>query len=185
MILLTCKPSIAQIDFSPDTAVVTSFTSRTVDSLFNLSKEVDFELRLSVNPDLLPDRELFVLSLKDDKWSFLYFEFSRDDTIFTWKEHSSAKDASGLWLCIKASNALNLRSQDELRGKEGNNLQLDLLDGVTYEFKLTNKKGKRQYYYRCPNALLKKYPEVKEFKQAAYIIESFYNFMDKAKKVRC
>ena len=182
---LTCKISLAQFDFAPDTAFVGSFYSKTVDTLFNLPSDVDFELRLSVNPSLLPSRQLFVLSSKDNKWSLRHFEFSRDDTAFAWREVFSTQDATDVWLRIQASNPLQLRSENELKDQNGNELQLGMLDGVSYVFELKNKEGSRQYYYRCPKAWLKKYPNVKEFRQASDIIESIYRHFAKARKISC
>ena len=183
--LLTGKAALAQFDFAPDTISFPSFGSRTVDSLFNLSKDFDFELRLSVNPSLLPGRQLFVLSAKDLRWSLRCFEFSRDDTTFTWKERFSTREPTELWREIQEKNPLHLLSEDELTDSDGNELQLGMYDGVFYAFELKNKKGERHYYYRCPKAWQKKYPHIKEFKRASDIIDAFYASFAKVEKIRC
>lgn len=179
-IVLSFKNNIrAQPVFNNDTSHTSIFESliHQVDSSFSLEKNVDFELRFWTLISKTAERRLFILYLKDSKWSARFFQkiiFQKD----TLKEVPvSQENLEALWKQLKKNRILTLPHEDDLRDKNGKEILDPVYDGHSYRFELLTKKNKRSYRYTCPNSFSKDYRNIKEYKQVVKLVRLIYKYL--------
>ncbi|MBB5437766.1 hypothetical protein HDC92_001440 [Pedobacter sp. AK017] len=173
------------------TSEVNAAYNRSVDSTFHLDKNYIFELRLwkrhlSYNFD-----DVFILRLKNNKWTARYFDLKDsfgDKTKFTERKVDQTK-ADQLWVKLVENKVLTIPDekvlQDRLLLYKIDSANIDLViqrismtDGVLYGFELSTPDKKRHFSYSNPESLLKYYGNVEELYRVVIINMLIQKFLE-------
>ena len=186
LFLSAANPSIAQFDFKPDTtAIYNGFMFQQVDSIFQLRKNNDFELRFQIMAHIKGFMKLAVISSKNGNWQAQWFEMAFSDSGFTWIEKRSPKDPEALWKKLKKNKILTLPGNEDIKDPTGEPLHIPILDGAYYNFQLINKNGYRLYGYHCPKTYVEDFPEIEAYKLVVENIRLIYDFFGEKSGVLC
>jgi len=171
--------------------------NKSIDDDFNIKNDfdLDFELRLWIEPAPMSGRSLFMMRKKNDVWNARFFtftlEFREDKSIHSyWEEKELSQDnLDELWRMLTINQVLTLPTLDSIRDKmrvytadtlavQGIYTDLSggpyynpyILDGVQYRIELRTPDKKRSYSYHCPAGYMKECPNVEELYRAYAII---------------
>jgi len=178
--LIICQQAIAQPVFKNDSSYSAygKWVLPELDSVFHLNNNPDFTFRVWIDVYLQMRKQVFILSLKDGKWSARFF-------VYGWKVKPGTDTLDGKeYLEIKApedkipdllkglekNNYLDIPESETLRDRKGKLAHQYVLDGTFYCFELISANSKRLYSYHCPGVDKKAYPYIKTFKQVLNII---------------
>lgn len=169
----------AQPSFDNDTSYTSIFQSliQQIDSNFILEKKVDFELRLWTQISKTAERRLFILTLKENKWSARFFQriiFQKDTLI---EVHVSQKNLETLWRQLKKNRILILPDQSDLRDRNGKEILDPIYDGHSYRFELLTREKKRTYSYTCPKNFYENYKYIEEYKRVVNLVKLIYKHL--------
>ncbi|MGC4235009.1 MAG: hypothetical protein QM594_18700 [Niabella sp.] len=187
------------IDFPTDTSGQPSWCKRH-DSILNrqLVLEKDFDFRFQLKQYYLQSNfdNVFVLTLKNNKWKAQYFtttvKLAADNMNpkieFVEQPDIEQSGVDQLWELLVQNNILTLPNQNSFRKKmkayviDTTNFSIsesytDVVDGVLYEFDLLTPKKQRHYAYANPNEHFKNYPFVKELADAILNIALIRKFL--------
>lgn len=185
--------SAKDIDFVADTANDSTRkfvleNERLLDSTYDLSKDYDFEFRLSQSGLGNNARSVFIMILRKDIWSARYFHFNkywignRKDLVEVKVDSSKLNQ---LWYLLNRQNVLTLPSENEIIKCKTKEYLIDtfdfsnygsvernmiVADGIGYKFELSTPKKRRSYYYSNPEINFKEYPYIKEYSDAVLIL---------------
>ena len=175
LMTLKCSSLTAQISFENEPNFSHFFPKlfQEIDSVYNLEREFDFEIRLWTSISNRFGVELFILSLKNKNWTARCFELSKEARGFLEKPVSQ-NGLPELWERLRRENILSIPDEDDLLDSIGNPVENTLIDGVIYRFELLSKNSNRSIYYRCPNELSKDYSYIPQLKNISVIINLIY-----------
>lgn len=205
--------AIAQVRNSPfnfkaDTAGATGFLfagdsskpvfnveyNRILDSAYSLNNEYEFQFRLWKRHLSSSFDDVFVLTLKDKKWTARYFNLRISGKNTSQFSERPVKQlyVNQLWEMLLKNNLLSLPDQSVLEDKmvsyeiDTANLQyptiksLDVMDGTLYCFELLSPDGKRYYSHGNPLRYLKEYSNIRELYNAALIVMLIEKFLEQS-----
>jgi len=140
-----------------------------IDSTFFLEKKNDVEFQLWISHPKMISTRLFILTQKDDKWVARLFEKNyKADTLveITINQWGLEK----LWQRLNDNKILSIPEEEDLKDKNGKEIDLLIHHGTRYSFVLTSTAANRSYSYYCPKLHLKEYKYVKTFARVFNII---------------
>lgn len=156
---------------------------RQVDSLFNLDKTYDFELRLWINQDVKQDCKLFILSNSQGRFKARCFKYMPGSLQSIQEMIIQNGDLDTLWSNLVKNKLLELRFQKDVEYKmiryttNVDNFEkqpihnIGLSDEDSYFFEIFTKKEFKSFEYKCPKYYLETYPQTEEFYRV-YVITS-------------
>lgn len=184
--ILLFKCSFGQIDFVDDTALDDRFLdlNQKIDSAFKLERSNDFEFRLWTQASMTSYKNLFILSKKGSLWKARFFESSVSRKREFREIVIRNNKLDSLWQRLEANQVLTLPTQDSLKFKmkifiadtsyaldaEDTYKQVQIMDGISYNFQLFSGRKRRVYDYHCPQSYSRNYPNVEELYRAFAII---------------
>jgi hypothetical protein len=182
------------ISFFGDTSTPTTCGmqyDKSLDSQYRLGLDYTFEFRLRQYHLENNFDNVFVLTLKQGKWSARYFDRNNGihgRIVFT-ERVVDQSPVNQLWQLLVQNEVLTLPSQVALSERlvsyivdtsslhYPNMKYLYVTDGVAYEFSLQTPTQQRHYSYRCPQAYLSQFGNVKELFQAVMLITLIKKFL--------
>ncbi|MCH5719610.1 hypothetical protein [Niabella hibiscisoli] len=187
------------IDFSVDSNQQTDVGKR-YDSILaedpKLDRNFDFRFQLKQYHLQANFDNVFVLTLKDNKWKAQYFTMDVKPTAdneslnikFIEQLEIEQSGVDQLWELLVQNNLLNLPSQLNIREKmveyviDNTDFQISqksmyIGDGVLYEFDLQKYGKQRHYQYGEPFTYFKKYLHIKELAYAVVNISLVRKFL--------
>ena len=177
--LLCCSITLGQIKFQNDLDYEPWRLDPEFDSVFKISRENDFELRIITEPStFIPGRKitLFIMTLNNTKWTarvLQRFGYSKDEYL---ELKINNLGLINLWKELLKQRILTIPESYLLTDKKGEILRTNAKDGVTYRFELITKTAKRNYSYYCPQISAEDFPRVRPFKQVSKIVELITNY---------
>lgn len=166
-----------------------------VDSAFHLDSTYEFEFRLwkrHLHPNL---DNVYVLTLKDNKWKARYFDLGAGlGNKFTERKVNQLQ-VNQLWELMVENNVLTLPDQKLLFDRmqkyvvDTTNLQSatiskgDVTDGILYCFELSSPGKKKYYSYHCPAHFLDLFGNIKELYNAVIIIMLIQKYLGQPLRV--
>lgn len=146
----------------------------TIDSNFHLEKDVEFEMRFWTLISKTMERQLFILSFKNNTWNARLFKITTylSDTLV--ETPVSQSNLEKLWKNLNKNNILTIPREYDLRDRSGKEIDDPIHDGISYWFEFTTAKNKRSYRYHCPKSLSEDYKYIKEYRNVVNIITLIY-----------
>ena len=157
-----------------------------IDSLYHVTKEGDFQLLFWMLPEQEVRRTLLVLTSKNGQWQARYLERVKEDGSFIWKERAVSQEGlDNLWKELQENDVLHIKTSSDLKTVTGQAAFKPVeKNGILYFFELLDRKGKRSYYYRCPNYQQQYFNHI-EFTRIVNMIQLLYKFTKEKEKPIC
>lgn len=176
VVIILGRVSFAQFGFREHGDYAESNKYYYVDSLCNLSKNNDFELRISTDISVSRTWRFFVLSFKNNRWTGRFFikenyTIKESEVDLPIREiNPDDKKIDKLWGKLKAFHILTIRDQDSIKNAAVEKFRADIYDGIGYHFELITDSTKRSFHYSCPKLFRNEFKDIKEFKWIVDII---------------
>lgn len=152
-------------------------TLREIKRKFSFETNVDFEFQFWVAYSKTMKTQTLILTQKNNNWTARVFERIRkgQDTLIELSIDQSKLPQ--LWKRLNKNKICNIPKDEDLRDKNGNEINDPIYDGIFYYFSFVTKDRQRCYSYRCPKSFSEDYKEVKAYRQVVKVIKLLFQYL--------
>jgi hypothetical protein len=152
-------------------------TLREIKKNFNLETNTDFEFQFWTAYPKTMKTQTLILTLKNNKWKARVFERIRKDQDTLIELPIVQFKLSQLWKRLNRNQICTIPKDEDLRDKNGNEINDPTHDGIFYYFSFVTAKSKRCFSYICPKSFSEEYKEVKAYRQVVEVIEILFLYL--------
>jgi hypothetical protein len=145
-----------------------------IDSLYQVDQTHDTSMVLTASQSYRAIEEIFLLTKKANKWSARYFYRNSKRSQFFSETKVASESFEEFWKSLKSDNLIYMPT--EVRDSSGEVVDLYVLHGIYYHFRIFTKENLKEYVYQSPETYMKKFPNEIVYNNIVSIIKKIYSF---------